>query len=168
MHKKFQLCKLKKFWRLCNDTMAAGMQPRIRSEKDTTSVPTPGITWTNRIQRPRNPDQLVAPVPFGLSRCPKKTLGSNSAASHTKPRGSSTPRLSNTPRIIGSQHPRIPGACLHQDLRVPEAAWLTGTLTYPGDQDHRIPKSQDPRESWILRSSDTTRNTGRTNSSQIY
>ena len=44
---------------------------------------------------------------------PEQTLGTNSAASPTTPRGNSTPRHSNTPRITGYQelgHNRISGA----------------------------------------------------------
>ena len=48
----------------------------------------------------------------------------------------------------------------------PEAAPLPGAPTHPGSQDHRTPKSQDPRDSLTWRSSDSTRITGRTGSSQ--
>jgi hypothetical protein len=71
------------------------------------------------------------------------------------------------PRIPGSQDPRIPGVWSHQDLEVSKAALLPGALTHPGSQDHRIPESQDPRDSWTLRSSDTSKITERTGSSQI-
>jgi hypothetical protein len=94
-------------------------------------------------------------------------LDANSAVSPTAPRGGSNPRHFNTARITGSQEPRIPRAWSHQDLRVPEAAWLPGTLTHPESLDHRIPESQDHRDSWTMKSSDTTRITGRTGSSQI-
>ena len=80
--------------------------------------------------------------PSGLGQCPEQTLGTNSTASPTTPRRSSTPRHSNLPRIIGSQDHRIKGAWSHQDLRVPEATWLQGALTHPGSQDHRITGSQ--------------------------
>ena len=103
-----------------------------------------------------------------LGQCPEQTLGVNSAASPTTPRGSLTPRRSNTPRITGSQDPRIPGAWSHQDLRLLEAALLPGALIHLGSQDHRIPESQGHRDSWTLRNSDTTRITGGTGFSQIY
>jgi hypothetical protein len=67
----------------------------------------------------------------------------------------------------GSGDSRIPGAWSQQDLKVPEAAWLPGSLIHPGSQDHRIHKSQDHRDSWTLRSSHATRITGRTGFSQI-
>jgi hypothetical protein len=51
------------------------------------------------------------------------------------------------PGTTGCQDPRIWGAWSHQDLRVPE--------------------SQDHRDDWILRSSDTAKITGRTGSSQV-
>jgi hypothetical protein len=50
------------------------------------------------------------------------TLGMNSTASPTAPRGGSNPRCSNTHRITGSQDPRILGSWSHQVHRVPEAA----------------------------------------------
>ena len=103
-----------------------------------------------KIQKRRNPAWPVAWV----------SLGANSAASPTASKGGSTPRHSSTPRI--------PGAWSHQDLRVSEAAWHPGTLAHSESQDHRILESQDSRDSWTLRSSDTTRITGRTGFSQIY
>ena len=67
--------------------------------------------------------QRVAQLPSGLSQCPEHTLGTSSTHSPTTPRGSFTPRYSNTPRN-------------------------TGALPCPGSQDHRIlvtPEFQDPR-----------------------
>ena len=96
------------------------------------------------------------------------TLVSNSADSPMVPRGVTTSRCCNTPRILGFQDPRIPGAWSHQDLRVTEEAWLLRTLTHLECQVYRILESQDHRESWTLRSSESTRNTGRTSSNQIY
>ena len=58
----------------------------------------------------------------------------------------------------GSEDSRIPGAWSYQDLKVPKA--------HPGSHDPRIPESQDHRDSLTQRSSDTTRITGRTGSSQ--
>lgn len=72
------------------------------------------------------------------------------------------------PRITGSQDHRFPGAWSHQVLRVPKATWLPGAQTHPGSQDHKIPESQDHRDSLTLKRSDTTRITRRTGSSQIY
>ena len=71
-------------------------------------------------------------------------------------------------RIIGSYDHRISGAWSYQDFRIAEAAWLPEALKHLGSQDHKIPESQDHRDSLTLRSSDTTRIIGRTGSSQIY
>jgi hypothetical protein len=103
-------------------------------------------------------------LPSGLHQF---MLGMNSAASPRALREGSTRRCSSTLRITGLQDPRIPGAWSQQDLRVPEAAWLPGTLTHPESQDHRILESQDHTDSCTLRSSDLTRITGRIGSSQI-
>jgi hypothetical protein len=56
------------------------------------------------------------------------------------------------PRILGFQDPRITVAWSHKDIRVSEKAGLPKTLTYPESQVHRIPESQDYRESWTLKS----------------
>ena len=56
---------------------------------------------------------------------------------------------------------------LQQVPQHPEEDLLPGALTYPESQDHRITESQDYRDSLTLRTSDTTRITGRTGSSQI-
>jgi len=61
---------------------------------------------------------------------------------------------------------RILGAWSHQDFQIPEAAGLPGALTHPGSQGHWTLESQGHRDSWILRSADTTRITGGTGSSQ--
>jgi hypothetical protein len=64
----------------------------------------------------------------------------------------SSSRRSNMPRILGSQHPRIPGTCSHQDPRASEEAWLPRTLTHPESQHHRIPESQrklDSEKFWV-------------------
>ena len=104
-------------------------------------------------------------LPSGLHQF---MLGMNSAASPRALREGSTRRCSSTLRITGLQDPRIPGAWSHQELRVSEEAWLLRTLTHPESQVHRIPESQDPRESWTLRSPESTGITGRTGSNQIY
>jgi hypothetical protein len=96
---------------------------RIKVDEDTTSASTPEVTRTRGTQAPRNSTQPVPGVLFGLSPCLEQMLGMNSTASPITPRGSSTPRSSNTLRI--------PGAWSHQDLRTPEAAWLPGALTQP-------------------------------------
>jgi hypothetical protein len=83
-------------------------------------------------------------------------------------RDGTTSRHSNTPMILGSEDPKIPEAWSNQDLRISGEAWLPRTLTYPQSQHHRIPESQNHKESWILRSSDSTGITGRTGSNQIY
>jgi hypothetical protein len=44
----------------------------------------------------------------------------------------------STPRILGFQDPRIPGAWSHQDLRVSEKVRLPRILTHPESQVHRI------------------------------
>jgi hypothetical protein len=59
------------------------------------------------------------------------------------------------PRTIGSQGPR---GSLTSGTHTPR--------TRPGSQDYRILESQDHRDICSLRSSDTTRITGRTDSSQ--
>jgi hypothetical protein len=63
-----------------------------------------GSAWGQKEQWHRNPTLPVAQVPSSLS-----TLVSNSMESLTVPRGGTTSRHSNMPRIIGSQNPRIPG-----------------------------------------------------------
>jgi hypothetical protein len=80
-------------------------------------------------------------------------------------RGGTTSRYSNTPRILESQDPR--------SLVTPGSQGLSGSLNAkdsdtPESQHHRIPESQDHKESWTLRSSDSTEITGRTDSNQIY
>lgn len=55
----------------------------------------------------------------------------------------------------------------HQDLRFSEAAWFTIILSHLESEDQRIPESKDPRDSWTMRCSDSTRFTGRTGSIQI-
>ena len=50
------------------------------------------------------------------------TLVSNTADSPMIPRGDTTSRCCNRPRILGFQDPRITGAWSHQDLRVSEEA----------------------------------------------
>jgi hypothetical protein len=57
----------------------------------------------------------------------------------------------------GSQDPR---GLVTPESQVPEATLLPGALTHPGSQDHRITETAE------LRSSDTTRITGRSGSSQ--
>jgi hypothetical protein len=117
---------------------------RIRGE-DTTSVPTPGITWTGGTQFLRN---STRPVAWVLLVClgwhPEQTLGVNSAASPTTPRGA-TPRSSNTPRITGSQDLRslvTPGS------QGPKGSLTPRSLDIPrisGSRDPRIPGSQNHR-----------------------
>jgi hypothetical protein len=99
-------------------SMHSNKDHKIIGEEDKTSAPKPlRVTGTSRIQGYRNIQGYIQPVawiPSRLSWCPEKTLGANSTATSTTPRGSSNPRCSNTPRI--------PRAWSHQDLRVPEAA----------------------------------------------
>jgi hypothetical protein len=92
------------------------------------------------------------------------TLALNTVDSPMVPRGGTTSRHPNMPRILGFQDPRI---LVHQDLRVSEEAWVPRTLTHTESQVHRSPESQDHRESWTL-SSDSTKIIGRTRSYQIY
>jgi hypothetical protein len=96
------------------------------------------------------------------------TLVSNTPENPTFPRGDTTSRHCNMPWILGFQDPRITGAWSHQDLRVSEEAWLPRTLTHPESQVHRIPESQDQKESWTLRSPESTGITRRTGSNNIY
>jgi hypothetical protein len=84
------------------------------------------------------------------------------------PRGDTTSRHCNTARILGFQDPRITGAWSHQDIRVSEEALLPKILTYPESEDHRFIESQDHRESWTLRSPESTGIPGRVGSNQIY
>ena len=65
--------------------------------------------------RPRNSAHLVARFPSSLGWCPEQTLGMNSIASPTTPRGSSTPRHSNMPWIIGSEVRRTKHLPPHQE-----------------------------------------------------
>jgi hypothetical protein len=77
------------------------------------------------------------------------TLVSNIPDNPMVARGDTTSRHWDMPRILGFQDTRNPKAWSHQDLW---EAWLPGTLTHPECQVHRIPESQDHRESWIMRS----------------
>ena len=96
------------------------------------------------------------------------TVVSNTADSPTIPRGDTTFRHRNTPRILGFPNTRIPGAWSHQDLRVSVEVWVPGTLKHPEFQVHRIPESKDHRETWTLRSPESTRIIERIGSNQIY
>lgn len=126
---------------------------------------TTGSAWCQQEQGHRSSTRPAAQVPSGQRW---STLVLNTMDRPTVPRGGTTSRHFNTPRILGFQDPRNPGAWSHQDLRVSEEAWLPRTLTHPESQDPRIPESQDHRESWTLGSSDSTRIIGRTSSNQIY
>jgi hypothetical protein len=83
----------------------------------------------------------------GLGQCPEQTLGTTSP---TTPRGSSTPRCSNMPRITGSLDHRITGSqeLGHTRISGSERGSLTprssDTHRISGSQDHRITESQDP------------------------
>jgi hypothetical protein len=79
------------------------------------------------------------------------------AASPTTPRGSSTLRRSNTPRITKSQNHRsvvTPGSQGPRDCLTPRNP---DTPRISGSQDHRGLESQDHSDSKTLRRSDTTR-----------
>ena len=103
---------------------------RFWGKEDTTSVPTLGVIGFIRTQAHRNSTRLVAQVLSSLSGpVPWADLGHNSAVSPT------TPKRGSTPRHLYML--RIPEAWLHQDLSVPEAAWVPGAQTLPGSQDHR-------------------------------
>jgi hypothetical protein len=67
------------------------------------------------------------------------------------------------PRIIESHDLRSLVTPGFQDQR---GSLTQGALTHPESQDHRITEMQNSRKSWTLRSSDTTRLTGGTCSSQ--
>jgi hypothetical protein len=90
------------------------------------------------------------------------TLVSNIVDSPTVPTGETTSRHYNTPRILGFQEPRTPGS---QGLRRSLTAKNSDTPRISGLQD---PESQDHRESWTLRSHESTGITARTGSNHIY
>jgi hypothetical protein len=74
---------------------------RVKGEEDTTSVPiSQGITGTSGIQGHRNPARPVARVPSSLCLL---TLDTNFTTSPTTPRGCSSPRCFNMPRIMRSE-----------------------------------------------------------------
>ena len=75
--------------------------------------------------------------PSGLGQCPEQTLGMNSTASPTTPRGSVTPRHSNKPRSPGAQDTR--------SLRTPGSQGPRSSLTPRSFDTPRISGSQDPR-----------------------
>ena len=65
----------------------------------------------------------------------------------------------------GSQDKKSLVTPVFQGLR---GTLLPRTLTHPESQVHRSPQAKDHRESWILRSSETSGIIGRTGSNQIY
>jgi hypothetical protein len=140
---------------------------RITGEWNTTSVP--NQLWENCDSRSKDmgalPDQRVAQVPS--DQC-WHTLVSNTPESPKVPRGDTISRHCNTSRFLGFQDPRITGIWSHQDLRVSEESWLPRTLTHTESQIYNSPESQDHRESWILRSTESTRIIGRIVYNQIY
>jgi hypothetical protein len=92
--------------------------------------------------------------PVCLGWHPEQTLGTNSTASLTTPRGSSTPRCPNAPRIRGlpgSQelgHTRVSMSQRQldsqelghtQNHRITETSWLGGVLTQPRSQEGQAP-----------------------------
>jgi hypothetical protein len=113
---------------------------RIRGVKDTSSVPTPGVTGTSRTQACRNSTRAVAEflLVFCLGRCPEQpwvqtpqsvsqqqeeaplpgALTCPGPQDHRSlvtpgsqgPRGSLIPRRSDTPRLSGYQDPKITGS----------------------------------------------------------
>jgi hypothetical protein len=102
--------------------------PRSPENSTHTHTHTPG-TLANQLEHgPKNRARPVAQLP---SNWLWSTLVLNSAEWRTVPRGGIPSRHSNTPRILGSLDPRIPGARSHQGLRVSEEAWLPRTLTHP-------------------------------------
>jgi hypothetical protein len=125
---------LRFFFSRGSSTTGHSNTPRIRgSEVRRTQhlSTTPGVTGTGRTQACKNSSRSVAWVLLVcLGQGPEQTLGANSPASPTTPRGRSIPRHCNTPRI--------PGVWLHQKLKVPKTAWLPGAQTHPASQDHRI------------------------------
>jgi hypothetical protein len=136
---------------------------RIIGEEATTSASAQAVTGSNRLQEPRN--QCLAssmssiqsdPVPWA-DRCWMLAL-------HPVPKHPDT-----TSKSMGD----LP-CPWSQDLKNlvtpgfqdPKAAWLSGALTHTGSQHHRNLESLDHRDSRTLRSSDTTRISGGTGSSQ--
>jgi hypothetical protein len=65
----------------------------------------------------------------------------------------------------GSQDKRGLVTAVFQGLR---GTWQSRTLTHPESQVHRSPQAKDHRESWNLRSPESTGIIGRTGSNQIY
>ena len=128
---------------------------RIRGVKDTSSVPTPGVTGTSRTQACRNSTRAVAEflLVFCLGRCPEQpwvqtpqsvsqqqeeaplpgALTCPGPQDHRSlvtrgsqgPKGRLAPRSSDTPRISGSQD--------HRDNLTQEV------LTQPGSQERKVP-----------------------------
>ena len=75
-----------------------------------------------------------------------------------------TSRHCHMSKSLGIQDTRIPGAWSHQDIRCLTAK----SLTQPEYQIHRRPESQDRRQSWTRRSSESTGIIGRAGYNQIY
>jgi hypothetical protein len=88
----------------------------------------PAGAWT------RNPSRLLARVPSGHH---PSTSGLKSVEISMVPRGHTTSRFSNTPRILGSQDPRSLVTSVSQGLR--------GHLTAKNSDTHRISTSHEPR-----------------------
>ena len=82
----------------------------------------------------------------GQGRSPEQTLGTNSIASRTTPRGSSTPRCSNKRRITG--------ILSHQDLRITGSQRELESEEFRHNQHHR----KDRFKSDIGRASSTRGN----------
>ena len=143
---------------------------RIRGEEDTTTVDNtksnwdrwdPGTQelhqtsgtcsfWSDRAGALSRPwDQIPEPAP----QYPDTSL--LQVLYHVQDKGSQDLKRFVTPGSQGSQRQLDSRELRHtQDLRI------------SGSQDLRIPESQDHRDSLTWRSSDTTRITGRTGSSQ--
>ena len=79
-----------------------------------------------------------------------------------------TDRNINTHTFLGSKDDKIPGSLSNLDIKVSEEAWLPRTLIHLEFQHHRIPESEDPNKIWTLRSSVSTKITGRTGYNQTY
>jgi hypothetical protein len=86
-------------------------------------------------------------------------LGSREAGTPAQPVAQIPSGLSQCPKQMW-------GWALYPAAQNPEEAWLPGTLTHQGSQDHRITELLDYRDSWTLRSSEKTEIIGRTGARQ--
>jgi hypothetical protein len=157
---------------------------RITGEWNTTSVPIQSCgTWDSLKEAENRPDQGHKSLPVSTNtvspwvlsqRTPPQSLEdfprSLRTTEQTAPCSSKQTPLPGTVTgpgslTTGSQDKRSLVTPVLQGLR---GIWLPRTLTHPDFQVHRSPQAKDHRESWTLRSSESTGIIGKTGSNQIY